>query len=273
MKDNDLLHLYKNDIGVLAVSSYLKQGNKNISIKGLSGDLNIITALAVTKNDQENHCFVLEDKKSALIFYSSLSRLLKKEKIFFFPYSYRKAYDDEFINNANVVFRTEAIEAITNKSKEKIYLISYPEGVFEKTTNIQTKNKLSLLIKKGETLEYSFLVNYLEEQNFESVDFVKEPGQYSVRGNIIDVFSFTNKEPIRVEYEENKIVRIKLFNVVSQLTVEEKTKVKILANTEKNQTQSSFVSLFSILNEKWVFWFENLSLSANIIEENSKKHH
>ena len=267
MKDNDLLNFYKNDIGVLAISSYLKQGNKNISIKGLSGDLNTITALAVTKNDKKNHCFILEDKKNALIFYSSVSRLLKKEKIFFFPYSYRKAYDDEFINNANVVFRTEAIEAITNKSKEKIYLISYPEGVFEKTTNIQTKNKLSLLIKKGETLEYSFLVNYLEEQNFESVDFVKEPGQYSIRGNIIDVFSFTNKEPIRIEYEENKIVRIKLFNVVSQLTVEEKTKVKILANTEKNQTQSSFVSLFSILNENWVFWFENLSLSANIIEE------
>ena len=72
--------------------------------------------------------------------------LLKKEKIFFFPYSYRKAYDDEFINNANVVFRTEAIEAITNPTNEKIYLITYPEGLFEKTTNIQTKNKLSTLL-------------------------------------------------------------------------------------------------------------------------------
>ena len=172
MKDNDLLSLYKNDLGVITVSSYLNQGNKNISIKGLFGDLNIITALAITKNDKKNHCFILEDKKSALIFYSSLSRLLKKEKIFFFPYSYRKAYDDEFINNANVVFRTEAIEAITNPTNEKIYLITYPEGLFEKTTNIQTKNKLSLLIKKGETLEYSFLVNYLEEQSFEFVDFV-----------------------------------------------------------------------------------------------------
>lgn len=271
MKNNDLLNLYKNDLGVLAVSSYLNQGNKNISIKGLFGDLNIITALAITKNDKKNHCFILEDKKSALIFYSSLSRLLKKEKIFFFPYSYRKAYDDEFINNANVVFRTEAIEAITNPTNEKIYLITYSEGLFEKTTNIQTKNKLSLLIKKGETLEYSFLVNYLEEQSFELVDFVKEPGQYSVRGNIIDVFSFTNKEPIRIEYEENKIIRIKLFNVVSQLTVEEKQKVKILTNTEKNHLESSFVSLFSILDHRWVFWFENLSLSANIIDDKFKE--
>ncbi len=271
MKENDLLNLYKNDLGVIDVSSYLNQGNKNISIKGLFGDLNIITALAITKNDKKNHCFILEDKKSALIFYSSLSRLLKKEKIYFFPYSYRKAYDDEFINNANVVFRTEAIEAITYTTNEKIYLITYPEGLFEKTTNIQTKNKLSLLIKKGETLEYAFLVNYLEEQSFEFVDFVKEPGQYSVRGNIIDVFSFTNKEPIRIEYEENKIIRIKLFNVVSQLTIEEKQKVKILANTEKNHLESSFVSLFSILDDSWFFWFENLSLSANIIDNKFKE--
>ena len=173
--------------------------------------LYFIVNVAISKNDNKNHCFVLENKKSAMVFYSSLSRLLKKEKIFFFPYSHRKAYDDDYVNNANVVFRTEAIEAIARKTKEKKYLITYPEGLFEKTTNTKTKNKLSLIIKKGQNLDYTFLTNHLNEQNFKHVDFVKEPGQYSLRGSIVDIFSFTNKQPIRLEFNKSKIIKIKLF--------------------------------------------------------------
>ena len=156
MKQNDIISLYQNDLDVLSVVSCLKTNKKDIIIKGLSGDLSVITPVAISKNDNKNHCFVLENKKSAMVFYSSLSRLLKKEKIFFFPYSHRKAYDDNYVNNANVVFRTEAIEAIARKTKEKKYLITYPEGLFEKTTNTKTKNKLSLIIKKGQDLDYTF---------------------------------------------------------------------------------------------------------------------
>ena len=268
MKENDIISLYQNDLNVLSVVSCLKTNKKDIIIKGLSGDLSIITPVAISKNDNKNHCFILENKKSAMVFYSSLSRLVKKEKIYFFPYSHRKAYgggDD--VNNANVVFRTEAIEAIARKTKEKKYLITYPEGLFEKTTNTKTKNKLSLIIKKGQDLDYTFLTNHLNEQSFKHVDFVKEPGQYSLRGNVVDVFSFTNKQPIRLEFNENKIIKIKLFNIESQLTIEERKEIKILANIEKQAQNTPFVSLFSLLNKNWLLWFENISLSANIIEK------
>ena len=267
MKQNNIISLYQNDLDVLSVVSCLKTKKKDIIIKGLSGDLNVITPVAISKNDNKNHCFVLENKKSAMVFYSSLSRLLIKEKIFFFPYSHRKAYDDDYINNANVVFRTEAIEAIARKTKEKKYLITYPEGLFEKTTNTKTKNKLSLIIKNGQNLDYNFLTNHLNEQNFKPVDFVKEPGQYSLRGSVVDVFSFTNKQPIRLEFNENKIIKIKLFNIESQLTIEERKEIKILANIEKQEQNAPFVSLFSLLNKDWLLWFENISLSANIIEK------
>ena len=267
MKQNDIINLYKNDLDVLSVVSCIKTKNTNVVLKGLSGDLNVITPVAISKNDNKNHCFVLENKKSAMVFYSSLSRLLKKEKIFFFPYSHRKPYDFDYVNNANVVFRTEAIEAITKKTKEKKYLITYPEGLFEKTTNTQTKNKLSLTIKKGQELDYTFLTNHLNKQNFKPVDFVKEPGQYSLRGNLVDVFSFTNKKPIRLEFSKNKIIKIKLFNIESQLTIEEKKEIKILANIENQAQNVLFVSLFKLLNKNWLLWFENISLSANIIEQ------
>ena len=267
MKQNDIINLYKNDLDVLSVVSCIKTKNTNVVLKGLSGDLNVITPVAISKNDNKNHCFVLENKKSAMVFYSSLSRLLKKEKIFFFPYSHRKPYDFDYVNNANVVFRTEAIEAIAKKTKEKKYLITYPEGLFEKTTNTQTKNKLSLTIKKGQELDYTFLTNHLNKQNFKPVDFVKEPGQYSLRGNLVDVFSFTNKKPIRFEFSKNKIIKIKLFNIESQLTIEEKKEIKILANIENQAQNVLFVSLFKLLNKNWLLWFENISLSANIIEQ------
>ena len=268
MKQNDIIRLYQNDLNVLSVVSCLKTNKKDIIIKGLSGDLSVIVPVAISKNDNKNHCFILENKKSAMVFYSSLSRLVKKEKIYFFPYSHRKAYGGGGdVNNANVVFRTEAIEAIARKTKEKKYLITYPEGLFEKTTNTKTKNKLSLIIKKGQDLDYTFLTNHLNEQSFKHVDFVKEPGQYSLRGNVVDVFSFTNKQPIRLEFNENKIIKIKLFNIESQLTIEERKEIKILANIEKQAQNTPFVSLFSLLNKNWLLWFENISLSANIIEK------
>ena len=232
MKQNDIISLYQNDLNVLSVVSCLKTNKKDIIIKGLSGDLSVITPVAISKNDNKNHCFILENKKSAMVFYSSLSRLVKNEKIYFFPYSHRKAYGgDDDVNNANVVFRTEAIEAIAKKTKEKKYLITYPEGLFEKTTNTKTKNKLSLIIKKGQDLDYTFLTNHLNEQSFKHVDFVKEPGQYSLRGNVVDVFSFTNKQPIRLEFNENKIIKIKLFNIeFSKKNTKRSKRMKLLFN-------------------------------------------
>ena len=83
MKENDIISLYQNDLDILSVVNCIKTKTKNIIIKGLSGDLSVITPIAISKNDNKNHCFILENKKSAMVFYSSLSRLVKKEKIYF----------------------------------------------------------------------------------------------------------------------------------------------------------------------------------------------
>lgn len=271
MTASKIISKYKKDIKTIALTSFIKK-NKRVSLSGLSGNLTVIVPIAVSQNDNKNHCFVLPDKKKAFLFYSTLCDFLNKEQVFFFPYSFRKPYDNDLINNANVVMRTEAVQAISNIKTKKTYIVTYPEGIFEKFPEPKTQKKLTLLIKKKKKINHQEITKTLSNQGFVVVDFVTSPGQYAIRGNIIDVFSFTYKKPIRIECDNDVVERIKVFNIETQLTEKEVLEVKILSNIQKESGNGGvFMSLFEFLNKKWVFWVDEFGLSANIIDKKYKE--
>ena len=129
MSTTEILSKYKKEIKTIELQSVINK-NQTLSIKGLCGNLNVVIPLSVSQNDSYSHCFILADKEKALVYYSNLCNFLKNEKVYFFPYSFIAPYDDELINNANVVMRTEVIQALIEKNKEKIYIVTYPEGVY-----------------------------------------------------------------------------------------------------------------------------------------------
>ena len=271
MTASKIISKYKKDIKTIALTSFIKK-NKRVSLSALSGNLSVIVPIAVSQNDNKNHCFVLPDKKKAFLFYSTLCGFLNKEQVFFFPYSFRKPYDNDLINNANVVMRTEAVQAISKIKTKKTYIVTYPEGIFEKFPEPKTQKKLTLLIKKKKKINHQEITNSLSNQGFVVVDFVTSPGQYAIRGNIIDVFSFTYKKPIRIECDNDVVERIKVFNIETQLTEKEVLEVKILSNIQKESGNGGvFMSLFEFLNKKWVFWVDEFGLSANIIDKKYKE--
>ena len=266
MNSVEIISAFENDIKTIEISKRIRE-EKRVKINGLSGDLNVIIPIATSKNDNKNYCFIVSEKKKALLYYSKLCNYLHEDKVFFFPYSFRKPYDEELINNANVVMRTETIQAIIKKNKEKKYVVTYPEGLFEKFPDERTQKELSLILKKGGKINYDTLANTLNEQGFDFVDFVNNPGEYSIRGNIIDVFSFTNKKPVRIECDGDLVEKIKLFNVETQLTVEEKNEIKILSNIQREKDSVGFLPLFDFMDKNWSIWVEDKNLSDNIIKK------
>ena len=253
MNSLEIISAFENDIKTIEISKRIRE-EKRVKINGLSGDLNVIIPIATSKNDNKNYCFIVSEKKKALLYYSKLCNYLHEDKVFFFPYSFRKPYDEELINNANVVMRTETIQAIIKKNKEKKYVVTYPEGLFEKFPDEKTQKELSLILKKGGEINYDTLANTLNEQGFDFVDFVNNPGEYSIRGNIIDVFSFTNKKPVRIECDGDLVEKIKLFNVETQLTVEERNEIKILSNIQREKDSVGFLPLFDFMDKNWSIW-------------------
>ena len=131
MSTAEIVSRYKENVKTIDIHSKIKESSST-SLSGLSGNLNVIVPLSVSQKDSFCHCFIISDKEKALIYYSNLCNFLTEEKVYFFPYSFIAPYDDELINNANVVMRTEVIQSLLENNKEKIYIVTYPEGLFEK---------------------------------------------------------------------------------------------------------------------------------------------
>ena len=267
MSISKIISKYKDDLKVLEVSTSINTHKHSVFFSGLSGNLDVILPLSVSQKDESSHCFILSDKEKALVFYSNLCNFLNKNKVYFFPFSFLSPYDEDLLNNANVVMRTETAQAVVSKKKEKIYIVTYPEGLFEKFPSEKFQNKLSLSIEKKQKLDIKSLRNTLLDRGFSLEDFIAQPGDLAIRGNIIDVFSFSYKDPIRIEMDGDFVEKIKIFNVESQLTKREEESVVVVSNLQSNRESGEYLSLFRFFDSNWRVWSDGVSLSANIINE------
>lgn len=182
MSISEITSKYKDDLKVLEVSSRINNNKNGVFFSGLSGNLDVILPLSVSQKDKSSHCFILSDKEKALIFYSNLCNFLNKNKVYFFPFSFLSPYDEDLLNNANVVMRTEAIQAVISRKKEKIYIVTYPEGLFEKFPSEKFQNKLSLSIERTQKLNIKSFRNTLLDRGFSLEDFIAQPGDLAIRG-------------------------------------------------------------------------------------------
>src|SRR5690606_14085724 len=138
--------------------------------------------------------------------------LLSKDQVLFYPSSYRRPYQIEETDNANVLMRAEVLNRL-NTHKKPILIVSYTEALFEKVITRKQLNQNTLKITVGDQITIDFVNEMLFEYNFKRVDFVSEPGEFSVRGGIIDVYSFSNENPFRIEFFGNEIDSIRTFDV------------------------------------------------------------
>jgi len=247
---------------------------QNCWLQGLNGSALSFVAKSIFELKKKNLLIVASDKEKAAYILNDLQSLLQNQRVVFFPESYKQPYQIEKTTNANIQERAEVLNLLS-KDGFKGIVVTYPHALSEKVTLKKQLHQNTLQIKKGEKFSISFLSEFLESYDFDKVDFVFEPGQYSIRGGIIDVYSFANEYPYRIELFGNDVEAIKTFDPSSQLSTANFDFVTVIPNINSSMFTEEKSLLFNYFNsEETYLLFEDAEYATDIVEkkfENAQK--
>src|SRR5690606_22914251 len=220
-----------------------KKDAPKIHLKGLLGSALSFVLAEDFKSGEKPFLLIFDDNEEAAYHLNDLEQLLGKKDVLFYPGSYRRPYQLEETDNANVLLRSEVVNRINSRKKPAL-IVTYPDALFEKTVTKKELEKNTLKISVGDNLSIDFVNEALFEYKFNRVDFVSEPGEFSVRGGIIDVFSFSHDEPFRIEFFGDEVESIRKFDVETQLSTNQVKKITVipnLADKQMNEVRESFL--------------------------------
>ncbi|PKR82138.1 transcription-repair coupling factor [Brumimicrobium salinarum] len=261
---------FKKSEGVQKTIQQLENRPKQLQWKNVIGASKAFHASATAEQVPGHHLFILEDKEKAAYFLNDLQNLYPDDdRVVFYPASYRVPYKLEEVDNANVVGRAEALDKITKSPNS--WIVTYPKALFER---VPTKQKLStntFKVEKGEEYELEFLNEFLLEHEFNIVDFVYEPGQFSIRGGIVDIFSYSNDQPFRLEFFGDELETIRTFDPVSQLSIKEHAFFHIVPNIQLSLDQAENGSFLSFVGNETTIWISSYKEIKGQLENEYKK--
>ena len=244
------------------ISSLLVSG-QSLSLKNISGSLYALNAYAVIEKTEGFHLFILPDKESALYHYNDLENIIQNQRgttLLFYPASFRRPYQIMEADATSVLQRTEVINSL-DKQRKKVIIITYPEAIIEKVIDRSSLNKQCISLHKEEQIDLEFLNEMLIELQFEKVDYVYEPGQFAIRGGILDVYSFGHEYPFRVEFFGDDIESIREFDPENQLSIHTHQKIKIIPNINHNKIAIKRISFLDHLPKKMFIWGVELEVA------------
>ncbi len=256
-----LLRLYRDDIRIQQIVEALEQNSPSrLLLRGMIGAQESFVLSGTFLAQPRPYLFIASDKEEAAYLQNNLTDLFDKKPIRFFPDSFKRPMYFEELNNGNVLQRTETINKITSSSSSGEIIVTYPEALFEKVVSPKVLEKNRIEIVMNETLDVDFLIEMLIEYGFERVEFVFEPGQFSIRGGIIDIFSYGNEWPYRVELFDEEVESIRTFDPTTQLSKRKISKVSIIPNINTRFSKEQKVSIFSVLSKETVLWIKDLEI-------------
>ncbi len=271
LEKNDLLSFYQQDPLTLTLRETLAQSTpQSIRIEGLSGSLDAVIAATLHLLSPKSTLFVLHDREQAVYFQNDLQNLLSDKEVMLFPTSYRKPYSYEETENANILQRSEVVSRMTS-SQNPFIVVSYPDALGEKVVNKRSLRENTFTAKVGEKIDLNFFIELLETYDFERSDFVYEPGQYSIRGGIVDVYSFADDLPYRIELFGNEIESIRSFEPNSQLSKDDLPLITLLPNMQTKLLMEQRESFFDFFPTSSAVWIKDLELCYDVISKNFEK--
>jgi len=191
--------------------------------------------------------FVLQDAEEAGYFYHDLTQLLGTRQVLFFPSSYRRAIKYGQLDSASQILRTEVLTQITTNqhpSPTTLYIVTYPEALAEMVVPKQTLNARTVVIEKGQEVPVGNITKQLRDLGFSEVDYVYEPGQFALRGSILDVYSYSCEYPYRIDFFGDDVESVRTFQVEDQLSLDDRDRVEIVPELQADEaTQEPFLSL------------------------------
>ncbi|MCX7743474.1 MAG: transcription-repair coupling factor [Flavobacteriales bacterium] len=236
-----------------------------VHLQGTAGSLPaFLMAAYAWKYDKLLICMA-RDREEAAYLLNDLENLYLRDRVFFYPESYRRPYDVEETDNANILMRTETLNAIS-EGKARV-IVTYPAALVEKVITREHIDKKTLRLTQGEAVDPDFVFDVLIEYGFERDDFVYEPGQFAIRGGIIDVFSYAYDLPFRIEFSGNKVGSIRSFDPETQLSKQHLTEIDILANIEQKTGEEFRIPFFEFISSNALWWIFDPVSSREVVQK------
>src|SRR5580698_298245 len=234
---------------------------QRIACKNLQGSSPAFVISAIFSQDstsQLNHLVVCEDAEAAAYFHNTIESLTGALDLFYFPSSFKNKKNYRLLNSSHVMLRTEALTRLSAaRGTNKKLIVTYPEALFEKVVLADALSDNIISLKAGDTLDVNGLLVKLVDKGFERTDFVYEPGQVALRGGILDIYSFGNEKPYRVELFGNDVDSIRIFDPETQLSERKLLQVNIIPNIDNRPDTGEKISLFEFIPENTVIWMQD----------------
>lgn len=248
------------------------EAQQHLLLKGQTGSSKSVLVAAAAIQSKYFHLVVCSDKESAAYCYNDIENLLgdrenplNKKTVLFYPTSYKRPYEPEKADNNYILSRTEVLRRVSAANRKTI-AVTYPEALSEKVFTQKLLSKNSFRIKTAEAVSLDFLTDFLAEFHFERVDFVIEPGQFALRGGIVDVFSFADEYPFRIEFFGDEVESIRSFDPVSQRSLQKLDKVVLLPNMHERMLAEERETLLSHLPSNLLVWIDESHALADRID-------
>ena len=252
---SDFQQIYARHPQIQKMTQWAKSAEQNVKISGLAGSSLSLVLSAFFEYISENQLIIADDVDAAGYIYNDLRQMLDGERVCFFPSSYRNTIRLSRLDSANEILRTEVLNRLANSEKRCI-IVTYPEALIQKVASPENVQTNFLRLSVGQNYEFDNLLDKLFDFGFEKVDFVYEPGQFSVRGGILDIFSFSNEMPFRCDFFGNKLDSVRIFDIETQLSKEKKNEIDIVPNLHFTKEKNS-VSFLEYINNQSFICFQN----------------
>ena len=264
-----LMDKYQNDTRLFQLADRLSFADKQkVFLKNLQGSSAefIVSAVFTHPNTtQLNHLIVLNDAEEAAYFHNTVENLTSALDLFYFPSSFKNRKNFRLLNTSHVMLRTEMLTKLSVGGNKKI-IITYPEALFEKVVLPKTLSSNIIQIKTNESINLNNLMELFVMYGFTRTDFVYEPGQFALRGGILDIYSFGNEKPYRVELFGNDVDSIRIFDPETQLSERKLLQVSIIPNVETQFDSEEKVTLLEYLPDNTIVWLKDWDVIKEKIE-------
>ena len=262
----DLLQYYKTDDRIIKLAGALSDYKcARIHLKGLIGSSDAMVALALYNIQKQGNLFVLPDREEAIYFQNDLENIFG-HRVLFFPSSYKKPFDITQLDTSAVLQRAEVLNELKYNTANGKLIVSYPEAIAEKVVDQQVLAANTLEINIAEKISIESINEFLYGFEFERVDFVYEAGQFAIRGGIVDIFSYSNELPYRIEFFGDHIESIRTFETENQLSIEQINSLTIVPNIQSKLINTNTVSFLNYIDKHANLWIKDVQFTLDIIK-------
>jgi transcription-repair coupling factor (superfamily II helicase) len=267
-----IISIYRQDKSILNFVELLQQDRtQHLALKGTIGSQLSFVITALQSYISRTGFFIAKDREQAQSIASDLMELMLDTEVFLFPSSNKRPYQIETVDNANVLMRTEVLNAINQSSSGNLFIVTYPEALNEKVITRKSLVKHTFNLTVNEQPGMDIVKEVLLSYGYDSVVFVSKPGEFAIRGGIIDVFSFSYEKPYRIEFDGESIESIRVFDVDDQMSIRGINSITVLPNLQSNDILEERVSIFEFLSPSTLIYSHDLTEVKQVIEESFSK--